>query len=363
MITRTFDLLEQYQTEYRLDDALACKIGGNWVKYSGDDYIEYANNISCGLLSLGFKPGDKIVMISNNRPEWNFFDMGMAQIGVVSVPVYPTISLDEYKYILDHCTPHMLVVSDKLLLEKLRPLFENSPYIEHVYSFNNIEGVKNWKEVAQLGSERSYEFLPQVQQIKDSIKPDDMVTLIYTSGTTGTSKGVMLSHNNLVSNFKATCARNYVKYPARALSFLPISHIYERMMNYHFQNHGIAIYYAENIGAIMDNIKEVKPHIFNTVPRLLERIYAGIVGKSRELKGLKKKILVDAIDVAVKFDPRRKQCIIYRLRLMLARKLVFSKWKAVLGGEVRIIVSGGASLQTRLSNLFSAVGIDLLEGY
>jgi len=363
MITRTFDLLEQYRTEYRIDDALACKVAGKWIKYSSEEYIQYANVISCGLLALGYKPGDRIAMISNNRPEWNFFDMGMAQIGVVSVPIYPTISLDEYQFILNHAAPRMLVVSDKLLLEKLRPLFEKSPSIEHVYTFNNIEGANNWKEVAQLGQDRADELMPQVQQIKETILPNDLLTLIYTSGTTGTPKGTMLSHNNLVSNFKGTCARNYVKHPSRALSFLPISHIYERMMNYHFQNHGIGIYYAENMGAIMDNIKEVKPHIFNTVPRLLERIYAGIVGKSRELKGIQKRILIDAIDVAVKFDPRKKQNIIYRLRLMLARKLVFSKWLAVLGGNVRIIVSGGASLQTRLSNLFNAVGIDLLEGY
>ena len=363
MVTRTFDILDQYRMEYRMDDALACKVAGEWVKYSGEEYIQYANDISCGLLSMGYKTGDRIAMISNNRPEWNFLEMGMAQIGVVSVPIYPTISLDEYQYILNHAAPRMLVVSDKLLLERLRPLFEKNPTIEHVYSFNNIEGVNNWKEITALGLSRSEEFLPQVQQIKDSISPDDLLTLIYTSGTTGTPKGVMLSHNNLVSNFKGTCARNYLGYGARALSFLPISHIYERMMNYHFQNSGIAVYYAENMGAIMNNIKEVQPHIFNTVPRMLERIYIGILGKSRELKGIKKKILNDAIDVAVRYDPRNKKSIGYRFRLMLARKLVFSQWKAVLGGHVRIIVSGGASLQTRLANLFSAVGIDLLEGY
>jgi long-chain acyl-CoA synthetase len=362
MVTRTFDILGQYRAKYRLDDALACKVAGKWVKYSGDEYIKYADEISCGLLAMGYRQGDRIALISNNRPEWNFFEMGMAQIGVTSVPIYPTISLDEYQYILSHAAPRMLVVSDRLLLEKLRPLFETSPTIEHVYSFNNIEGVNNWKEIAVRGG-NSCELLPQVQQIKDAITPDDMATLIYTSGTTGTPKGVMLSHNNLVSNFKATCARNYLTTGTRALSFLPISHIYERMMNYHFQNLGIAVYYAESMGAIMDNIKEVQPHIFNTVPRLLERIYIGIIGKSKELKGIRGKIFNDAINVAVKFDPRHKKNIIYRFRLMLARRLVFSKWTAVLGGQVRIIVSGGAPLQTRLANLFNAVGIDLLEGY
>ena len=363
MVTRTFDILEQNRRLYRIDDALACKTAGKWIKYSGDNYADIANNISCGLLSMGYKQGDKIAMISNNRPEWNFFEMGMAQIGVISVPIYPTISLEDYQYILNHSAVRMLVVSDKLLLEKMRPLFENSSTIEHVYTFNVIEGANNWKEIDQLGQNHMDELLPQVQQIKDAIQPDDMVTLIYTSGTTGTPKGVMLSHNNFVTNFKATAARNYLETGARALSFLPISHIYERMLNYHFQYKGFSIYYAESMGAIMDNIKEVKPHIFTTVPRLLERIYIGIVGKSKELKGIKGKIANDAINVAVQYNPRRKNSIIYRLRLMLARRMVYAKWLSVLGGEVRIIVSGGAPLQTRLANLFTAVGIDLLEGY
>ena len=365
MVTRTFDILDQYRTLYRLEDALACKVAGKWTKYSGDEYIQFANDISCGLLSMGYKRGDRIAMISNNRPEWNFLEMGMAQIGVISVPIYPTISFDEYQYILNHAAPRMLVVSDKLLLEKLRPLFEKSSTIEHVYSFNNIEGVSNWKEISTLGLNRSEELLPQVQQIKDAIMPDDMLSIIYTSGTTGTPKGVMLSHNNFVSNFKATGDRNYLGSMTgiRALSFLPISHIYERMMNYHFQNLGFSVYYAENMGAIMDNIKEIKPHIFNTVPRLLERIYIGIIGKGRELKGIKKKIFDDAIKVGVQYNPRRKSNIFYRLRLTLARRLVYSQWLAVLGGQLRIIVSGGASLQTRLANLFNAAGIDLLEGY
>ena len=365
MITRTFDLMDQYRTKFRLDDALACKNAGKWTKYSSDDYINFANDISCGLLSLGFKRGDKIAMISNNRPEWNFMEMGMSQIGVVSVPIYPTISLDEYQHILNHATPRMLLVSDKMLLEKLRPLFENSAIIEYIYTFNSIAGAKNWKEIAQLGHDRLNELMPHVQQIKDTITPDDMLTMIYTSGTTGTPKGVMLSHNNLVSNFIYTGIRNPLNNSTgiRALSFLPISHIYERMMNYHFQNLGFSVYYAENMGAIMDNIKEVKPHIFNTVPRLLERIYIGIIGKGKELKGIKRKIFDDAIEVGVKYNPRRKSNIIYRMRLALARKLVYSQWLNILGGELRIIVSGGASLQTRLANLFNAAGIDLLEGY
>ncbi len=363
MVTRTFDLLEQFRTRYRLEDALVCKVAGKWVKYSSDEYIQYANDVSCGLLAMGYKPGDKIAMISNNRPEWNFFDMGMAQIGVVSVPIYPTISIEEYQYILGHSSPRMLVVSDKLLLEKLRPLFDSSPSIEHMYTFNQIEGEHHWKEIAMSGHDRLTELMPEVQKRKDAISPDDMVTLIYTSGTTGVPKGVMLSHNNLVSNFKATCDRNYLTEGSRALSFLPVCHIYERSLNYHFQNKGIGIYYAESMGSIMENVKEVRPHIFNTVPRLLERIYTGLISKGKELKGIRKKLFNDAIKVGIRFDPRHKQGLGYRFRLMIARRLVFPQFIAVLGGEIRIIVSGGAPLQTRLANLFSAMGVDLLEGY
>jgi long-chain acyl-CoA synthetase len=363
MVTRTFDILEQYRSRYRLDDALACKVAGKWVKYSGDDYIQYANSVSCGLLALGYEPGDKIAMISNNRPEWNFFDMGMAQIGVVSIPVYPTISLEEYQHILNHAAPRMLIVSDKLLLEKLRPLFTGCPSIKHVYTFNAIEGVNNWKEIVAEGQNRMDELMPQVEQIKENVKPGDMVTLIYTSGTTGIPKGVMLSHSNLVSNFLATCQRNYLAAGCRALSFLPVSHIYERMMNYHFQNMGIAVYYAESMGSIMENIKEVQPHIFNTVPRLLERIFTGIAGKGKELSGIGRSLFNDAVEVGIQYDARKKIGLGYKIRLMIARRMVYPKWAAVLGGNVRIIVSGGAPLQARLANLFNAIGIDLLEGY
>ncbi|MDR1667716.1 MAG: long-chain fatty acid--CoA ligase [Bacteroidales bacterium] len=364
MITRIFDILNQYQTIYRLDDALAFKKApGKWVKYSGDEYIEHVNNISCGLLHLGFKPGDRIAIICNNRPEWNFCDMGMAQIGVSSVPIYPTISTAEYEYILNHSAPNMLLVSDKLLLEKLRPLVKNSPSIQHLYTFNQIEGEHNWKEIAVAGKDHAAEYMPQVREIKDSIRPDDLFTIIYTSGTTGTPKGVMLSHHNLITNIKQTALRNHIPAGGRALSFLPISHIYERMMNYHFQYKGYSLYYAENMGAIMENIKEVKPHIFTTVPRLLERIYAGLIDKGKELKGIKKLLFQNAIDVAIRYNPRKKMSLWYCIKFMMARWLVFPKWVEVLGRDVRIIVSGGAPLQTRLSHLFTAIGIDLLEGY
>ncbi|MDR2847512.1 MAG: long-chain fatty acid--CoA ligase [Bacteroidales bacterium] len=364
MITRIFDILEQYRTTYRLEDALAIKkSAGKWTKYSSDEYVEYVNHISCGLLQMGFKRGDKIAMISNNRPEWNFFDMGMAQIGVISVPIYPTISTAEYEHILNHAAPKMLILSDRLLLEKLRPLIDASASIQFMFTFNQIEGEHNWKEIAMTGKDNANVLMPQVQEIKDSIKPDDMFTIIYTSGTTGIPKGVMLSHNNLVTNTVNTSLRNYIPAGSRALSFLPISHIYERMMNYHFQYKGYSIYYAESMGAIMENIKEVKPHIFNTVPRLLERIYIGLVAKGKELKGIKKMLFQNAIEVAIQYNNRKKGSLWFRIQFLIAKKLIFPKWMDVLGGEVRIIVSGGAPLQTRLSHLFSAMGIDLLEGY
>ncbi|GHT78839.1 AMP-dependent synthetase [Bacteroidia bacterium] len=364
MITRIFDILEQYRALHRLEDALAIKKSADkWTKYSGDEYLEYVDHISCGLLQMGFKRGDKIAMISNNRPEWNFFDMGMAQIGVVSIPIYPTISTAEYEHILTHAAPKMLILSDKLLLEKLRPLIEGSASIQHLYTFNRIEGEHNWKEIAMAGKDNADQWMPQLQQIKDSIQPNDIFTIIYTSGTTGIPKGVMLSHNNLVTNVVNTSLRNYIPAGSRALSFLPISHIYERMMNYHFQYKGYSVYYAESMGAIMENIKEVKPHIFNTVPRLLERIYIGLVAKGKELQGIKKILFQNAIECATQYNPRQKGSLWFRIKFLLAKKLIFPKWMDVLGGSVRIIVSGGAPLQTRLSHLFSAMGIDLLEGY
>lgn len=364
MVRRTFDLLDRYQSLYiHKTDVLAGKKNGSWIRYSVHDYIEKSNFISYGLLAMGFKRGDKIATVSNNRPEWNFMDMGMAQIGVIHVPIYPTISPDDYAYIFRHAEPKMLIVSDKMLYEKLKPIADKSSSIEKTYTFNSIDGVHNWISILELGKENAEKYIIELEKIKSAILPDDMVTLIYTSGTTGVPKGVMLSHHNLVSNFIATSMLHELDSNYRAMSFLPLSHIYERSLNYHYQYKGMSIYYAENLGTILENMKEVKPHLFVTVPRLLERIYVGIIGKGKDLSFAKKSLFFWAVNLGLRYERDHKNGKIYDLQLKIARKLIFSKWREALGGEVRYIVCGGAALQPRLGKIFTAAGLQILEGY
>jgi long-chain acyl-CoA synthetase len=362
-ITRTFDILDNYQKNFQKDDALAAKVDKKWVKYSINEYIDYVNNFSFGLLALGLKKGDKIATISNNRPEWNFADMAMSQIGVIHVPIYPTISEEEYDYILDHAEPKIIIISDKLLLDKLKSIIGKNKFIEDIYTYNKIEGTKNWREIIELGKQNADKFKDQLRELKTSIKPEDMLTLIYTSGTTGFPKGVMLSHSNIVSNFIATSYVHPFGNESKSLSFLPLCHIYERMVNYHYQYKGISIYYAESMGTIVDNLKEIKPDIFSTVPRLLERVYDRILGKGKELPFLKKKIFFWAVKLGLKFKLHGENSKWYYMKLKIADKLIFSKWREALGGNVKIIVSGGAALQPRLATIFWAAKIPVLEGY
>ena len=363
-ITRTFDLLERYKELYHdKTDALAGKKNGEWIKYSTKDYIQSANLISCGLLSLGFKKGDKIATISNNRPEWNFVDLGMAQIGVIHVPVYPTIGPEEYEYILNHSQVKAVIFSSQIIWNKIKTIVEKQESIEKIYSFNQIEGISSWEEIINEGKKSEDKFRNRVNEIKAAIDKHDLVTLIYTSGTTGNPKGVMLSHNNLVTNFKSTSKAHGLGHQHRTLSFLPLCHVYERMMNYHFQYKGISIYYAENLGTITTDIKDVKPHIFNTVPRLLEKVYDGIIGKGKNLPYIKKQIFFWAVNLGLKYKLNKKNRPLYNPKLKIARKLIFDKWKEALGGEDMLIVSGGAALQERLAKIFWAAGMPVLEGY
>jgi long-chain acyl-CoA synthetase len=362
-ITRTFDLLNLYREKYRMEDALAGKEKGVWVRYSSDQYIDFAYNISYGLLAMGLKKGDKVCTISNNRPQWNFVDMGVAQAGIIHVPVYPTISLEEYEYILKDAEPSVIFVSDKALYDKIRPIADIVESVREVYTFNKVNGTKNWTEVVELGKKHADKFKDELGKIKDSIKPEDFFTLLYTSGTTGFPKGVQLCQNNVVTNFKATAQVHNLGHGDKTLSFLPISHIYERMVNYHFQYLGIAIYYAENMGTIADNMKEIKPEIFLTVPRLLERVYDRIIGKGKELTGIKKSLFLWAVNLGLRFELNRKNGWFYHQKLKIADKLIFTKWREALGGNVKIIVSGSAALQPRLARVFWAAGFTVLEGY
>jgi len=362
-VTRIFDLLDRYQEFFQKEDVMSGKKNGEWIKYSSQDYVNFSNYFSYGLLAMGFEKGDKIATVSNNRPEWNFVDMGMMQAGIVHVPIYPTISGDEYKHILSHSDVKGIIISDKVLYTKLKDLIGALPTIKYVYTFNDVEGVKNWMEIVDLGKNEETSWKDKLILIKEAIQPDDIATLIYTSGTTGSSKGVMLSHWNIVTNFIATSKIQPLDHNHKVLSFLPLCHIYERMMNYHFQYKGISIYYAENLGTIADNLKEIKADGFNTVPRLLEKVYDKIVAKGKDLPGMKRHIFSWALRLGLKYELNGANGAWYELQLKLADKLVFSKWRDAFGGQVKIIVSGGSALQPRLARLFWAAKMRVMEGY
>lgn len=360
-ITRLFDLLPHYATYFPKDDALAGKENGVWVTYSTKQYIDKVNYISYGLMQLGVKKGDRIASISNNRPEWNFLDMALHQLGAIHVSIYPTISESDYEYILNHAEVKMVFVSGWDLLRKIQNIIDRIPALEgQVYTFRNLRGYKHLNEVIELGiANPSPQYL---EEIKDSITPDDVVTLIYTSGTTGNPKGAMLTHANILNNVKAVLPIIPIRDNSRCLSYLPLCHVYERMMIYTWQYLGISIYYTENIATIADDLKEIRPDIFTTVPRLLEKFYDRIIAEGNKQKGMKKRIFFWANKIAQDFELEGKSWI-YRKKLKIARKLVLSKWKNALGGNFSVIVSGGAAIQPRISRIFWAMDVPVLEGY
>jgi long-chain acyl-CoA synthetase len=363
-LKRIFDLLEQYKTKYKdIEVALAYKNQGNWISFSATDYVKYANYFAIGLLKSGFKKGDKIASISQNLPHWNVLDMGMSMLGIIHVPIYPTISSEQYDYILRHSDAKMLILSDIGLFKKVKPVFDKIETLEKLYTLNDIENANNWVEIITLGREYEKELKEELERIKSSIDEQDVCTIIYTSGTTGDPKGVMLTHKNLMSNALETANILPVNYGERVLSFLPLCHVYERMMNYNYQSKGISIYYAEGLGTIVDNLKEVRPHAFNSVPRVLEKFYDKIIAKGKDLSPVAKAIFFWAVRLGEKYDVADKNSLWYKIRLYIARKLIFKKWQAVFGGELRAIVSGGSSLQSRLARLFWAAGAYVIEGY
>lgn len=363
-ITRTFDLLQQYKSNYfQKEDALAGKVNGQWVKYSSADYINYSNNISYGLLALGIKKGDKIATISNNRPEWNFVDMGMAQTGAIHVPVFTSLDREGYKTIFTHAEVKFVFVSDRSLATKLSSLIDEITTLEKIYSFDEVPGIVNWKEILELGKQNENKFKAELEKIKSEIKATDAVTLIYTSGTTGNSKGVLLSHQNLISNAKAAAAVFQLQPHHRYLSILPICHVGERMGNYQSQYSGCSIYYAESLGSIGADLLDVKPHGFGAVPRILEKVYDKIIDKGEKLTGIKRKIFFWAINIGLQYKADGENGIGYELKLKLANKIVFSKWREAMGGNIISIGVGGAALQPRLERVFWAAGIKLLNMY
>lgn len=362
-VSRTFDILERYLLEFPRKDALGGKNGKDWYVYSTAEYVQKSHQFAMGLLSLGLKKGDKVATVTTNRPEWNFADMGMAMTGVVHVPIYPTIGEEEYSYILNHAEIKLLLVGDKKLYEKLSPIAAQLPGKPEIYAFEEIDGAKSFQEIIDLGQSRELELGPKLEEIKASIVPDDLATLIYTSGTTGVPKGVVLSHENLVSNFVAHSKMHYLGKDHRVISFLPLCHVYERSVNYHFQYKGMGIYYVGNLGQIVTAIKEVKPHMFNSVPRLLERVYDGFVSKGNELTGLKKVIYFWALSLTRHFEYNKKYNLFLKIRIKIADKLIYSKWREALGGNIVYIVSGGAALQPRIARVLGMAGMKNLEGY
>ena len=362
-ITRLFDFPYYQLEKYNLKDALVTKYGNEWVKTSTQEYLDKANAISRGLLRLGVNKNDKIAIISsNNRTEWHITDIGVLQTGAQTVPMYPTISAEDYEYILNHSESQYVFVSDLEVYEKLQSIKSNVPLLKEVYSYNDIAGCKSWKEVLELGANTDNQDV--VEDRKNNVLTTDLATIIYTSGTTGRPKGVMLSHQNIVSDVLMSAPRVPLRAGStRALSFLPICHIFERMLTYLYQYYGISIYFAESIEKISDNLKEVKPHVMSVVPRLLEKVYDKIYAKGTELTGIKKMLFFWAIDLGLRFEPYGKNGIWYEFQLKIARKLIFSKWKEGLGGNLDLMVSGSAALQPRLARIFAAAEIPVMEGY
>lgn len=362
-ITRLFDFPYYQLEKNNIQDCLVTKYQGEWIKTSTQEYIDKANAISRALLRLGVEKNDKIAIISsNNRTEWNIMDIGVLQTGAQTVPIYPTISEKEYEYIFNHSESKYCFVSDEEVLRKVLAIKANVPKLIEVYSFNEIPGCKNWKELLELGSDTSNQDV--VEDRKNHVNADELATIIYTSGTTGTPKGVMLSHKNIVSNVLDSAPRiPFKESSSKALSFLPVCHIFERMILYIYQYYSVSIYFAESIDKLSDNIKEVKPTVFTVVPRLLEKVYDKIVTKGEELTGLKKKLFFWALDLGLKYEPYGKNGFWYETKLSLARKLIFSKWKDGLGGNLTLMVSGSAPLQHRLIRVFAAAGMPVMEGY
>ena len=362
-VKRLFDF-PYYQLEnFKLEKSLVTKYGNDWIATSTEEYIDKANKISRALLRLGINRKDNIAIIStSNRTEWNIMDIGILQTGAQDVPIYPSISEEEYAYVLNHSESKYCFVSDKEVLDKVNKIKSQIPSLKEVYSFDDIEGTKSWKELLELGEDDSNQ--EELDSIKAQITEDDLATIIYTSGTTGKPKGVMLSHKNIVSNAVNSSTRLPLEEKESiAMSFLPVCHIYERMLLYMYQYNGASIYFAESIDKISDNLKEVKPDVMSAVPRVLEKVYDKIIAKGSSLTGVKKKLFYWAVELGLEYKPYEENGWWYETKLKVARKLIFSKWQEALGGNIKVIASGSAALQPRLARVFNAAGIAVMEGY
>ncbi len=367
--TRLFDFLDWQLENFPQEDMLAAKENGVWRKYSTQEIKELADSMSMGLLKagIGYQDGsiegrDKVAVLSNNRPEWLILDLAVQQTGAVLTPIYPTISVNELEFILNDASIKLVFVSDQELYDKVQSIRSKTPSVQAVYTFNPIQEALHWRELLHSGSVQEFE---ELKLSKERIKPNELATILYTSGTTGFPKGVMLSHHNILDNIMnveellvPVCGAS-----DRALSFLPLNHIFERVISYIYIFRGVSIYYAENLDTIGDNLKEVKPNLFSTVPRLLEKVYEKIMNKGRELTGIKKNLFFWAVAVGSRFEVDKNMGLAYNIQLAIANKLIFSKWREALGGNVKAIVTGAAACQVRLLKVFTAAKITIMEGY
>ncbi len=361
--SRLFDFPYYQREHYNLDRSLVSKVKGEWTATSTQEYIDKANAISRGLLRLGVGANDKIALISmTNRTEWNICDIGILQLGAQDVPIYPTISEEDYAYVLNHSESKYCFVSCQEVYEKVKAIQNQVPSLKGVYSFDEIAGCDNWSKVLELGEDTSNQ--EEVEKLMGAVGEDDLATLIYTSGTTGRPKGVMLSHKNIVSNTIYSKDRIPIELgDAKSLSFLPVCHIYERMLLYLYQYCGVQIHFAESLDTISENLKEVQPDVMTAVPRLLEKVYDKIYAKGGELTGIKRKLFFWAVEVGLKYEPYGQNGWWYEFQLKIARKLIFSKWQEALGGNIKVIASGSAALQPRLARVYNAAKIPVMEGY
>jgi long-chain acyl-CoA synthetase len=360
-VTRLFDLLDNYLENYpNQDAALVCKREGAWKKFGIHEYVELTNNMSYGMLELGIKPGDKVGIVSGNRPEWNMLDFAAMQIGAISIPIYSTISQDDYRHILNHAEMKMIFIEGKELRNKLEPILPEIKSLKEIFTFVDQKSqYKYLDQLVELGKENPKP--NELAVLKAKINPEDMATIIYTSGTTGSQKGVMLSHRNIVSQLKSLESIP-AKWSDRALSFLPLCHAYERMLVYLYQYLGMSVYYAESLATIAENIKEINPTMMSCVPRLLEKIYDKLYLSGKKLPLANKMIYYWAFDLATKFQLEELGWY-YNFRHKLADKLVYSKWRAAIGGNFDIVVSGGSAIQPHIASFFSAIGMPVFEGY
>ena len=361
--TRLFEFISYQKDNAPLEKSFTTKYNGKWESISSQTFCDQAEIISNSLIELGIQSQDKIAMISsNNRTEWSLMDIGLLTVGAVNVPIYPTISSRDYEYILNHSESQYCFVSDQEVYDKVMAIEKNVKSLKKIYSFDHIDGCAHWTELLETGKERPHQ--ETVQKRREEVKPEDLATIIYTSGTTGVPKGVMLSHHNVVSNVLSSSKRLPLTIgEASALSFLPICHIFERVILYIYMYNSVSVYFAESIETIADNLKEIKPEVMTAVPRLLEKVYDKIYAKGEELSGIKKKLFYWAVNIGLQYEPYGKNGAWYEFKLKIAHKLILSKWKEALGGNLKLIASGSAALQPRLARVFTAAGMTLVEGY